>query len=57
MSLACQESLFPPSGERLSLNGRTRHNLDARSWVDLVPGWVPDHAELFAELERQAPWR
>ncbi len=57
MSLAWQESLFPPSGERLSFNGRTRHNLDARSWVDLVPGWVPDHAELFAEPERQAPWR
>jgi len=57
VSLAWQESLFPPSGERLSFNGRTRHNLDARSWVDLVPGWVPDHAELFAEPERQAPWR
>lgn len=57
MSLAWQASLFPPSGERLSFNGRTRHDLDATSWVDLVPGWVPDHAELFAELEREAPWR
>lgn len=57
MSLAWQASLFPPSGEWLSFNGRTRHDLDATSWVDLVPGWVPDHAELFAELEREAPWR
>jgi alkylated DNA repair dioxygenase AlkB len=22
-----------------------------------VPGWVPDHAELFDELLREAPWR
>ncbi len=57
MPLAWQESLFPPAGERLSFDGRMRHQLDATSWVDLVPGWVPDHAALFDELLRDAPWR
>lgn len=57
MVLAWQESLFPPSGERLSFAACTRHDLDDTSWVDLVPGWVPDHAALFDELRREALWR
>jgi alkylated DNA repair dioxygenase AlkB len=41
----------------LSFDGVRRDALDATSWVELVPGWVPDHADLFAELLRDAPWQ
>lgn len=34
-----------------------RDDLDPRSWVDLVPGWVPDHEQLFAWLLENADWR
>lgn len=55
--LAWQDSLFgPPERERLSFDGLRRHDLDERSWVDVVEGWVPDHADLFGELRRTAPW-
>jgi alkylated DNA repair dioxygenase AlkB len=31
--------------------------LDHEAWIDLAPGWVSDHAALFAELERTLDWR
>ena len=34
-----------------------RHRLDERSWLDEVPGWLPDHGELFDLLLDSAPWR
>lgn len=53
-----QDSLF--AGEpvdRLSFAGLRRDVLDDRSWVDVVPGWVPDHGDLFDWLLAHAPWR
>ena len=55
--VAWQDSLLAVEHERLSFDGLRRDHLDARSWVDLVPGWVPDHADLFDQLLRDAPWQ
>lgn len=55
-----QDSLFAgeePAVERLSFAGLRRDGLEDRSWVDVVPGWVPDHAVLFDWLLEHAPWR
>ena len=57
MDLAWQESLFgSPDRARLSFDGLRHEPLDGRSWVDVVEGWVPDHAELFERLREEAPW-
>jgi alkylated DNA repair dioxygenase AlkB len=42
---------------RLSFDGLRRDALDARSWLDVAPGWVPDHAALFDRLLDIAPWQ
>lgn len=57
--VAWQGALFEeaPAGGRLSFEGLRRDRLDERSWVDLVPGWVPDHAALFDWLLAHAPWQ
>lgn len=52
-----QESLLTLDTERLSFAGLRRDRLDPRSWIDLVPGWVPDHASLFERLLVDAPWQ
>ena len=54
-----QGALFAPepAGGRLSFDGVRRDALDERSWIDLVPGWVPDHADLFELLLARAPWQ
>ncbi|TAL13233.1 MAG: alpha-ketoglutarate-dependent dioxygenase AlkB [Frankiales bacterium] len=55
-----QGSLFAGSedaGERLSFDALRRDALDERSWLDVVPGWVPDHGELFERLLAIAPWQ
>lgn len=54
-----QDALFEtaPVGGRLSFDGVRRDPLDARSWIDLVPGWVPDHEALFSWLLEHAPWQ
>jgi alkylated DNA repair dioxygenase AlkB len=44
-------------GRRLSFDGLRRDELDGRSWLDVVPGWVPDHGRLFDWLLDEAPWR
>ena len=55
--LGWQDSLFgTPDREPLSFEGLVRHELDAQSWIDVVEGWLPGHAELFGELEHTAPW-
>ena len=52
-----QDSLFGAADrERLSFEGLRHEPLDDRSWIDVVEGWLPDHAEMFAELQRDAPW-
>src|SRR4051794_20695714 len=33
-----------------------RLQLDERSWLDLCESWLPDHAETFDALLRDAPW-
>ncbi len=57
--VAWQGSLFDglDAGDRLSFDALRRDPLDERSWLDVVPGWVPDHAELFDWLLQHAPWR
>jgi alkylated DNA repair dioxygenase AlkB len=58
--VAWQGSLFEdsdPARARLSFDGLRRDHLDERSWLDVVPGWVPDHAELFDWLLEHAPWQ
>lgn len=56
-ALAWQDSLFPgPARPRLSFDGLRHEPLDGRSWIDLVEGWVPDHADLFGRLRVEAPW-
>ncbi|MBW3640321.1 MAG: alpha-ketoglutarate-dependent dioxygenase AlkB [Actinobacteria bacterium] len=58
--VAWQGSLFDgvdTSGERLSFAAMRRDPLDDRSWLDVAPGWVPDHAELFDRLLEIAPWQ
>jgi alkylated DNA repair dioxygenase AlkB len=57
MDLMWQESLLAPATAALSFDGLRRDVLDATSWIDLVPGWLPDHAELFAELMADGPWK
>ena len=52
-----QDSLLSLETERLSFDGLRRDHLDRRSWLDLVPGWVPDHADLFDRLLVDAPWQ
>jgi alkylated DNA repair dioxygenase AlkB len=55
-----QDSLFAesdPPAERLSFAALRRDALDDRSWLDVVPGWVPDHAALFDWLLEHAPWQ
>ena len=54
-----QGSLFDglDAGERLSFAALRHEPLDDRSWVDVVPGWVPDHPVLFERLREIAPWQ
>jgi alkylated DNA repair dioxygenase AlkB len=60
VKVSWQGSLFderPPDRERLSFDGLRRDQLDERSWLDVVPGWVTDHGELFDHLLATAPWQ
>jgi alkylated DNA repair dioxygenase AlkB len=57
--LVWQDALFEtePRGGRLSFAGLRRDQLDARTWIDVAPGWVPDHEDLFAWMRDHVPWR
>ena len=58
--MARQASLFDdvePEAERLSFSALRRDALDERSWLDVVPRWVPDQGELFDRLLQSAPWQ
>ena len=54
-----QDSLFDgeAASERLSFAALRRDALDERSWIDVVPGWVPNHGDLFERLRDIAPWQ
>lgn len=56
--MAWQGSLFDPApaAARLSFDALERDHLDERSWIDVVPGWVPDHGALFDWLLEAATW-
>ena len=54
-----QSSLFGATaavGFDASLAALRRVQLDARSWVDHLPGWVRGSDELMSELAARAPW-
>ncbi|MCW2622487.1 MAG: putative alkylated repair protein [Frankiales bacterium] len=57
--VAWQDALFEtePEGGRLSFDGLRRDPLDERSWIDVAPGWVPDHEQLFRWMHAHVPWR
>ncbi len=57
--VAWQDSLFSGTDGRadLAFDGLTRHALDDRSWVDVVPGWLQHHDALFEQLRDEAPWQ
>ena len=57
MALAWQASLFGEEPADLDFGRVRRVRLDDRSWLDVVRGWLPRHAELFDELHSTAPWR
>jgi alkylated DNA repair dioxygenase AlkB len=66
VTLAWQDSLFDgepegdgagASGVPLSFERLHRLDLDERSWVDICETWLPDHAETFDLLLRDAPWQ
>ncbi|GAA4826614.1 alpha-ketoglutarate-dependent dioxygenase AlkB [Actinomycetospora corticicola] len=40
----------------VSWSGAHRTVLDERSWVDVVPGWLPGAEEWFSRLVREVPW-
>ena len=44
-----------PPGQAVATPGRMW--LDAESWVEHVPGWLPGHEELFDALRRDIDWR
>jgi len=64
VTLAWQESLFDDDADddaapsrALSFSAVRRRALDERCWLDLAPGWLPAHADLFDELHASAPWQ
>lgn len=58
MTAAFQPSLFGTGDPEpdASFTGLYRHQLDERSWVDVVPGWLSGPDTLFVELAESAPW-
>ena len=46
-----------PAVPDLSFAGLVRHQLDERSWIEVVPGWLHHHDELFEELRREPRWQ
>jgi alkylated DNA repair dioxygenase AlkB len=58
VTLSWQGSLFDAEdGPARDFARLVRHRLDERSWIDEVPGWVPDHAAIFDQLLAEAPWQ
>ena len=49
------DELSRPPGHAVATPGRMQ--LDAESWVEHEPGWLPGHEELFEALRRKIDWR
>lgn len=60
MKLHAQADLFEAPGE-LAIDARfataKRTQLDAHTWVDVVPGWITGPSTLFEALQTSAPWK
>src|SRR5919198_227350 len=59
LDLTWQPSLLdagPEPGVDETFAGAERINLDRRSWIERVPGWVSDSDALFAQLLATADW-
>jgi alkylated DNA repair dioxygenase AlkB len=59
LDLSWQPSLLdagPEPGIDETFAGAVRVDLDKRSWIDRVPGWVADSDALFAHLLATADW-
>ncbi len=55
-----QAELFTDDHEVVVAGGfsrAARNDLDAGSWVDMVPGWLSGSSRLFDALARDVPWR
>jgi alkylated DNA repair dioxygenase AlkB len=60
MDLAWQQSLFdetPDDASRLGFERARRVTLDERSWLDVIPSWLPEHGEVFDQLLDIARWQ
>src|SRR5262244_934944 len=60
MDVLWQPDLFSGGGEvTVDTEFRTgwRTALDARSWVEVFPGWLAGANELFQRLARAVPWQ
>jgi alkylated DNA repair dioxygenase AlkB len=58
-TLMLQGSLFgleEPSVD-VTFGGLERVELDATTWLDVVPGWLRGHEVVFDRLWRELPWR
>jgi alkylated DNA repair dioxygenase AlkB len=60
MKLDSQTDLFEVPGE-LAIDARfataRRTELDAHSWVEVVPGWITGSSTLFEALKTSVPWK
>ncbi|MEU4705371.1 alpha-ketoglutarate-dependent dioxygenase AlkB [Nocardia salmonicida] len=57
MSLPLQGSLFDGDAIALgSIEAIRRTQLDATSWVDVIPGWLSGASQLFDRLAERVPW-
>jgi len=56
--LAWQSTLFGAESAAVdhSFSTAERHELDAQSWIDVVPGWLSGADEVFAALVAHARW-
>ena len=58
--MRAQEDLFANAGSSLTIDSAfataKRVSLDARSWVEVVPGWISASHSLFAQLAVLVPW-
>src|SRR5262245_66435683 len=60
MDVSWQPDLFSSRGEVIvdaAFQAGRRTPLDARSWVEVFPGWLAGANELFQRLAEAVPWQ